>query len=304
MNFNIIICAYNEYDNLKDLIPCLLKTSFQNNLNELIVVSSGSTDRTDELISNYKNEFNGRQKNVLKLITEPDKRGKYSAINLALKNCKEVDALIFLSADVFPARGSIDSLINFFSDPTVGCVTGRPLPKNWNNSIISQIGAIAWRLHNSVMRENYERGTLWHAGGDMIAFRYGIFNEMPKLINDDAWMAMTTYKKGYKLVYNSQAIVYIHTPETFNDWINQRIRIDRGHYQLLSRGLHPQVLSFMPIGKRLKIILKDILREKSFVPMIMLMLLELYVKFKSRNEKSAQENWQRIDSTKNGFKMD
>lgn len=303
MNFSIIICAYNEFNNLKDLIPYLIETKYRNHLTEVLVVSSGSDDGTDELVSNYMKKFNVPQTIILNLLIEPQKRGKYSAINLALKNCKPTDVTIFLSADTLPAKQSIDILIDHFRNSEVGCVTARSVPKNTKKTAISELGVIAWRLTNAVIKENYVRGKLKHIAGDMMAFKYNIIREIPKIINDDAWMAYKTLKKGFKVIYEPKAIVYIHTPLNMRDWINQRIRINRGHYQMMKEGFKPQVLAFMSIKTRLKYIIKDVLTENSLIPILFLMLLEIYILIKSKGEASADEDWIRISSTKEGFNL-
>ena len=303
MDFSIIICAHNERKNLRDLVIYLIKSKYRYNLNEILVVSSGSSDGTDELILNYMKKFNTPQKAILKLLTEPKKEGKYSAINLALKSCKKTDVLVFISADVIPARDSINKLVEFFKDPQVGCACGRSIPINRDQSAITQLGVITWRLVNAVIKDTYDKGILKYVASDMMAFKYGVIDNIPKIIHDDGWMSFETHKRGYKVVYEPNCIVYIHVPSTMKDWINQRTRMDRGHYQLMDIGFKPQVLAFMPVKDRLRYIIKDILTEKSLIPMIILVLLELYIKFKSRVESPASEDWQIITSTKDGFRI-
>jgi biofilm PGA synthesis N-glycosyltransferase PgaC len=81
MKITIGIPAYNEEKNIGTLLTALLmQEQKRTKISEIIVVSSGSTDRTDEIVKEYSN-IDDRTI----LIRQPQRRGKASAINEILK---------------------------------------------------------------------------------------------------------------------------------------------------------------------------------------------------------------------------
>ncbi|MHA1302038.1 MAG: glycosyltransferase, partial [Candidatus Helarchaeota archaeon] len=100
---DIGITAYNEEDNIENILDSVLAQKFDNNIkiNSILVVASGCTDRTEELVLKKKKKFP-----VIKLISEDKRRGKASAINLLFKNSKS-DILVFIGADEILPKNSI-----------------------------------------------------------------------------------------------------------------------------------------------------------------------------------------------------
>jgi len=93
MNFSIGICAYNEEQNIGQLLENILAHQTKHHLDEIIIVSSGSIDKTDEIVK----EFAQKDKRI-KLIIEPERKGKYSAVNLLLSN-NQSEILVMTDAD-------------------------------------------------------------------------------------------------------------------------------------------------------------------------------------------------------------
>ena len=72
--------AYNEEANIGRLLRSLLRQRFTHcYLREILVVASGCTDRTEEIVRNIM-----EKDNRIKLLIQPHREGKASAINLFL----------------------------------------------------------------------------------------------------------------------------------------------------------------------------------------------------------------------------
>jgi len=85
MKISIGICVYNEGKNIGNLLESLMQQELKNHaITEIIVVSSGSTDNTEEIVK----EFSKKDDRV-KLIRQEKREGKASAVNVFLEKSKE-----------------------------------------------------------------------------------------------------------------------------------------------------------------------------------------------------------------------
>ena len=88
------ICAYNEERNIERCIRSVYSQRTRGfRIREIIVVSSGSTDRTDDIVRSLQH---GRDE--IRLIRQERREGKNSAIN-ALLDAKSCDLVVMLNAD-------------------------------------------------------------------------------------------------------------------------------------------------------------------------------------------------------------
>jgi len=80
-NLSLGIIAYNEEANIALLLQRVLNQKFTNgyNLKEIFVVAFGCTDRTEDIVINVM-----KRDERIKLLSQPQREGKASAINLFL----------------------------------------------------------------------------------------------------------------------------------------------------------------------------------------------------------------------------
>ncbi|MGB3938799.1 MAG: glycosyltransferase family 2 protein, partial [Candidatus Cloacimonas acidaminovorans] len=161
------IFAHNEAGNIIPLLEAIENQELrETEISEIIVVSSASTDGTDQLVSSFAETH----KNV-KLLTQPKREGKSSAINLFLANAQE-DIAVIISADVIPAKQTIEKLVSAFKNPTIGATGGRPVPVNEESNYLGYIVHLLWRLHHRM-------ALIYPKLGEMIAFRK-VMDSIPK----------------------------------------------------------------------------------------------------------------------------
>jgi len=254
------IFAYNEEKNIGQLLQAVEEQVFKTvELKEIIVVSSASTDRTDEIVRQHM-----KKDLRIQLITQEERKGKSSAINLFLKAATG-DVLIIESADTIPAKNTIEKLAAPFYDDTIGMTGGRPEPINNPKSFIGFAVCMLWRLHHKMAMVSPKIG-------EMASFR-NLVKEIPEHSPvDEASIESIITDHGLKLKYIPDAIVHNKGPENVSDFIKQRRRIYTGHlwlqenqdYTVVSQnsgliiGLTMKEFSLNPI-KDLKIIFTMIL---------------------------------------------
>ena len=211
------ICAYNE----EHIIERSIRSIFSQTLDgiivkEVIVVSSGCTDRTNDIVRSLMSEFP-----CLRLIEQETREGKNSAINAYLDS-KTCDIVVMLNADnVFATPDSLQKLVEPFDDPKVGITGGRPQPTNDKKDKIGYAVNMMWQMHHQL-------ALIYPKIGEIIAFR-DIGTRLSKdMQSDEDTIRMELEKAGYLCLYTPGCIVYNRGPETEEDFIKQRVRVNIG----------------------------------------------------------------------------
>ncbi len=237
------VMAYNEEKNIAKCLQALenqVVTSGE--IEEIIVVSSGSTDRTNEIVR----EFEKRNPRI-KLIVQKMREGKASAINVFLKHARG-DICVIESADTVTEPDTIENLIRPFKDARIGMTGAHPIPTNSVRGFIGFCVHKLWRLHHLMALDQPKCG-------EMVAFR-NIFTRIPSYTAvDEAAIEAMVREVGLELAYCPHAIVHNKGPENIRDFLKQRIRIETGHRHLMStKGYRVATLRSISI---LKYVLKD-----------------------------------------------
>jgi poly-beta-1,6-N-acetyl-D-glucosamine synthase len=213
----IATMAYNEEACIGRVMEAVLGQHLdQVEIAEIIVVASGCTDRTEEIVL----EFAARDPRI-RLVTQPTRSGKASAVNLLLSQTAQ-DIIVFVNADTVPAPDAIEHLVQPFVDPQVGMVGGRPVPVNDPDSFMGYAVHLLWALHHQI--------SLRHPKiGELIAFR-NYFHQIPQdSAVDEASIEPLIRGQGLRLHYAPDAVIYNRGPETVADFLRQRRRIYAGH---------------------------------------------------------------------------
>jgi glycosyltransferase involved in cell wall biosynthesis len=110
---SVILAVHDGIALLPDKIQHLLELDYPN-IEEIVIVSDGSTDGTAELLV-------WQHHAILKAIILEEHRGKAAAINAGME---AATAEIILFVDIRPeiAPGAIGRLVSNFADAKVGCV--------------------------------------------------------------------------------------------------------------------------------------------------------------------------------------
>ena len=217
---SIGVFAFNEVANISKLLDSLLTQQLNRiEIEEIIVVSTESIDGTDKIVSDYC-----KKNSMIKLLCEPERRGKSASINNFLDHAKS-DILVIESADTIPAPDTIEKMVEPFFNEKIGMTGGRPTPVNDPVTFIGYSVNLLWNLH-------HEMALISPKLGEMVAFRR-VFDKIPSdSAVDEASIEAIMHDKGLQLQYIPDAIVYNKGPENISDFIKQRRRIETGHLWL------------------------------------------------------------------------
>lgn len=218
MTVSIGIIVFNEEKNIVHLLKSLKNQQLKKvKIGEVIVVSSGSVDKTNHLV----HSFAKKNKNI-RLITQKTRQGKASAVNIFLKEVKN-QIVIIMAGDLLLKNNTVETLVAPFTDSTVGIVGSHPVPVNDPNTFMGFAAHLMWNLHHSISSTKPKMG-------EMIAFRK-IFEKIPVLSAvDEANIEPLIRGQGYKAVYAPEAIIYNKGPETIYEFIARRRHIAYGHF--------------------------------------------------------------------------
>ncbi len=286
---SIGIIVFNEAKNIGHLLEIITAESYTDvEISEIIVVSSACTDGTDEIVSYYQ-----KLDKRVKLITEKERKGKSSAINLFLKNSSS-DLLIIESGDTLPAKGTIRKLIKPFEDAQVGMTGGRPIPVNSSIRFSGYAVNLLWKLHHKMALKSPKLG-------EMIAFRR-VFESIPsESAVDEASIEAIINKNNLTKIYLADAIIHNKGPEDISGFIKQRKRIETGHLWLTKKH-HYKVVS-QDKSILFTLLIEEILeRPNEFLKIIAVMFVEVYARMLGRFDyfikKKNPFTWEIINSTK------
>ncbi|MBW1803352.1 MAG: glycosyltransferase [Deltaproteobacteria bacterium] len=125
------VMAHNEENIIGRCLDSLINQKIQmSTIKEIIVVSSGSTDATDEIVKSY-----AKKNTSIRLIIQPERLGKASAINAFLSRAKG-EIAVLISADVVPEPHTVEALISPFSISGVGMTGAHPIPQNTDRHFV------------------------------------------------------------------------------------------------------------------------------------------------------------------------
>lgn len=237
------ITAHNEEANIGQLLEAMIHQRLREvEITEIIVVASGCTDRTEDIVREYM-----QRDPRIKLIVQPRREGKTSAINLFLKEAKE-DICVLESGDTCPREDSVENLVRMFRDPSVGMTGAQKVAVNTPDHIVGYLSHLRLRLEHHLCMEIPRLG-------EMIAFRK-VFDQIPPdVAMDEAFVEALVVRRGLQVRYAPDAIVYNMGPTTVSDFIRQRRRNYAGHLYLKAK--YGYRVASLDSGRVLRIALEE-----------------------------------------------
>ncbi|OYT57537.1 MAG: glycosyl transferase [Desulfurococcales archaeon ex4484_217_2] len=194
----IIVPTYNEAKLIEKKLDNIHEQDYPRNKLEIIVVDSGSTDRTPELVKKWAKKHPDMN---LKLIVEKVRRGKAYALNNALKHATGEIVVITDVDSLWPDRETLRKTVNWFSDPMVGAVSCLKKPVGSGVRGVEE----SYRQYYNVLRiaESKAYATpIFH--GELAAFRRDLLEKVggfPTDIGaDDSHTATRIALMGYRAI--------------------------------------------------------------------------------------------------------
>lgn len=240
MKVLIGVCAYNEENNIGNLLQNLITKQNLPKASKILVVCSGCTDRTPEIVKNFR-----KVDERIEPIIEKNRMGKAHALNKLFAIARDsADILVLTNADALPSHGSIMKLLSRLINSNAGAVFAQPVPLNDFNGLSDRIVHVIWRLHHAISLLQKPK-----LSGELCAIYTRYLQAIPENVaTDEPYIELAIRKLGSDIVYVPEAIVYIRCPNNTVDLLKHRKRIWIGHLQIQSiTGFKVSTSSFMNI---------------------------------------------------------
>ncbi|MCD6162705.1 MAG: glycosyltransferase family 2 protein [candidate division Zixibacteria bacterium] len=195
---SLIITAYNEEKRIKQKIENTLALSYPKEKLDIIVVSDGSTDRTEEIISQF-------QSRGVRLHSIPSRHGKHYGQNEGIKIAK-YDILVFTDAATFLENNAIEKISRNFADSKIGCVSGFDKIKGDDNNIQGEGAYVKYEMILRTLESAVD--SLIGVSGSFFAIRKHLCNNWPIHLSSDFFTPIITYMNGFRIILEKEAIGY------------------------------------------------------------------------------------------------
>ncbi|MAY90755.1 MAG: glycosyl transferase [Rickettsiales bacterium] len=128
MKISVITVSFNSASTIEETIKSVISQKNKKNI-EYIIIDGGSTDKTKEIINNYKSDIDI-------FLSEKDK-GIFDAINKGIKYSTGDIISILHSDDIFFNNQIIDCVVKYFNeDDKLSCLIGNTLILKKNSNKI------------------------------------------------------------------------------------------------------------------------------------------------------------------------
>jgi len=218
---SIIITVHNGERFLADKLRSVFALDYPRQRMEVIVVSDGSTDRSEQIASGFEGVRLLRQEHS----------GKPAALNLAVAAASG-EILVLTDVRQSLAPDSLARLMENFADPTVGVASGELLIRSGATQEETDIGLYR-RFENWTRDRLSALDSTFGATGAFYAIRRALAVPIPpETLLDDVFLPLAAFFRSYRLVFDRRAQAWDY-PTSIEAEFRRKVRTLAGNYQIL-----------------------------------------------------------------------
>jgi len=222
---SVLIAAHNEEASIEATVRNKLELDYPAGLREVIVVSDGSEDGTDNIVRRFEGQG-------VRLLVQNPRQGKTAALNWAVREATG-EILVFSDANSMYRPDALKAIAANFADPKVGYVTGRMIYVDDTGSVIGD-GCSAYMKYENKLRDLETRvGSVVGVDGGVDAVRKSLFEPMRPELLPDFVLPLNVVDKGFRVVYEPEAVLMEHSLTNASDEWRMRVRVILRSYHAL-----------------------------------------------------------------------
>jgi biofilm PGA synthesis N-glycosyltransferase PgaC len=235
----VLVAAYNEQASILGTLNSIELNEYPGPL-QVIVIDDGSKDHTAAIVEGFTRDHPN-----FRLLRQPKNQGKAHALNAGLAQVK-TNLVVTVDGDCYAFVHSLRHLVErIVNDPpgtaaVAGAVHVRNSRKNWVTATQE------WDYFHGIaavkrMQSLYQ-GTLVAQGAFSI-YQAAVLREAggwSQTVGEDIVLTWDILKRGYRVGYAEDAVLFTNAPESVGALVRQRERWSRGmieafkkHWQLL-----------------------------------------------------------------------
>jgi cellulose synthase/poly-beta-1,6-N-acetylglucosamine synthase-like glycosyltransferase len=223
----LFIAAYNEKDYVQAKMKNSLELEYPKEKLNIVWVTDGSDDGTQELLSEYPNTT----------VHHLDARnGKIGAMNRGMEFVK-TPIVVFSDANTNLGKESIRRIVNLFGNPKVGCVSGEKRIIDKESDVASGAGeGLYWKYESTLKKWDAELYSVVGAAGELFAIRTELYRHVEKdTLLDDFVISLRVAQNGYTIQYDPEAYAIETASVNVKEELKRKIRISAGGIQSIVR---------------------------------------------------------------------
>lgn len=253
---SILIPAHNEEFTIERCVRSLAELDYyqENQRNyEIIVINDGSTDKTGNVLSNLKKDFN-----FLRIITRKPPRagkGKGYVLNDGVRICQgEVIAVFDADARIKP--DFLSRIVPYLDDKDVAGVQARVRMYNADRNLLTKMQEVEFSIFgNVILRARDIMGKSGFLGGNGQLTRKEFIEKIEGwdgfAVTEDLNMSIKLILDGKKIRYCPEAVVWQEAVPHWKPFFRQRVRWATGNLETLFVYLAPIIDAKIPLYKKI-----------------------------------------------------
>ena len=233
---SVIVPVYNEGEVIDETIRALLRLDYPRY--EILFINDGSIDETYKKLLRVAGDYG---KATISVIHQRN-MGKAQALNAGIR-ASSADFIFCMDGDTILRPDVLKKMIRHFSDPLVGAVAGNVKVGN-RGRIWTDLQALEYVEGLNMVRQ--AQGFFRAVNiipGPCGMFRKKVVEEVglyeSRTFAEDCHLTLKILAKGYRVLYEPEAVALTEAPTNLNDLFRQRYRWTRGIMQSirLHKGL-------------------------------------------------------------------
>ena len=223
----LFVTAYNEKDFVAEKIKNSLELEYPREKLHFVWITDGSDDGTPELLNDYDR---------VKVYHVPQRNGKIGAMNRGMK-LVDTPIVVFCDANTLLGKESVRRIVNLFSNPKVGCVSGEKRIFGKEKDAAAGAGeGLYWKYESTLKKWDAELYSVVGAAGELFAIRTELYQEVERdTLLDDFIISLRVAQKGYTIQYDPDAYAIEAASANVKEELKRKIRISAGGIQSVVR---------------------------------------------------------------------
>ncbi|HSX45923.1 MAG TPA: glycosyltransferase family 2 protein [Candidatus Saccharimonadia bacterium] len=238
---SVLVPAHNEENTIERNLLSLYGSDYPKGKLEVIVVNDGSTDRTEEVVREFKRTHRDRCK--IRLINLSNK-GKAAALNHGLRRCAKGSLVMCLDSDSFLAPNALRSAAQHFRDSDIVA-----LSSNVNiiedGTLLALVQRFEYLVCYQMKKGQAFLGVEYIVGGIGSMFRRSMMKKVSfydtNTMTEDIDLTMkiiVNKEKRQKIAYAADSIAYTEPAHSVGALMQQRFRWKFGRSQTFYKNDH------------------------------------------------------------------
>lgn len=224
----LFVAAYNEKDYVDAKVKNALGLDYPAQKMKQVWVTDGSDDGTPDLLKKYQNQG-------VEVYHTSERGGKIGAMNRGMQFVK-TPIVIFSDGNTMLGKESVRRIVNLFSNPKVGCVSGEKRIYDKEKDTAAGTEGIYWKYESTLKRWDAELYSVVGAAGELFAIRTELFQEVEKdTLLDDFIISLRVAMKGYTIQYDPEAYAIETSSANVKEELKRKVRIAAGGIQSIIR---------------------------------------------------------------------